>query len=172
MNWAWITGHLTEHEMKLDHGLELERIKASQKAELADFDEAASVGGGRVYPARQERLSPLQRLYGTVRDLNETIKKLEGKLTGGNAMPENLWERYGPYSRKKKKKERSIQRRRYSKRKLRLVQMENREQSAVLPFITPVSNTDLGLFALYILRLPPSKPHLKRRGYVGLFIVE
>jgi cytochrome b subunit of formate dehydrogenase len=78
MNWAWITGHLTEHEMKLDHGLELERIKASQKAELADFDEAASVGGGRVYPERQERLSPIQRLYGTVRDLNETLKNWRG----------------------------------------------------------------------------------------------
>jgi hypothetical protein len=29
---------------------------------------------------------------------------LAGKLTGGNAVPENLWERYGPYSRKRKKK--------------------------------------------------------------------
>jgi cytochrome b subunit of formate dehydrogenase len=28
MNWAWVTGELTEHEMALEHGLELEKIKA------------------------------------------------------------------------------------------------------------------------------------------------
>ena len=61
MNWAWITGHLTEHEMKVEHGLELERIKASQKGELVEFDEAASSGGGgRVYslPRRGSHLFP------------------------------------------------------------------------------------------------------------------
>ena len=80
MNWAWITGYLTEHEMKLEHGLELERIKASQKGELVEFDEAASSGGGRVYPLPQERgpSSSLHRLCDTVRDLNEAIKKWRG----------------------------------------------------------------------------------------------
>ena len=80
MNWAWITGYLTEHEMKLEHGLELERIKASQKGELVEFDEAASSGGGRVYPLPQERgpSSSLHRLSDTVRDLNEAIKKWRG----------------------------------------------------------------------------------------------
>jgi len=77
---AWITGYLTEHEMKLDHGLELERIKGSQKEELVEFDEAASKGGGRIYPVSPgaEQTSSLQRLYGTVRDLNEAIKKWRG----------------------------------------------------------------------------------------------
>ncbi|OGP86711.1 MAG: hypothetical protein A2156_04405 [Deltaproteobacteria bacterium RBG_16_48_10] len=80
MNWAWINGHLTEHEMELEHGLELERIKATQKGDLVGFDEAAPIGGGRIYPAPQERgqASPLQRLYGTVRNLNETIKNWKG----------------------------------------------------------------------------------------------
>lgn len=79
MNWAWINGHLTEHEMKLEHGLELERIKATQKGELVEFDEAASAGGGRIYPGSQERgASPIQRLYGTVKGLNETIKNWKG----------------------------------------------------------------------------------------------
>jgi cytochrome b subunit of formate dehydrogenase len=80
MNWAWITGHLTEHEMKLEHGLELERIKASQKGEGVEFDEAASSGGGRVFPLSEERdpSSSLHRLYDTVRDLNEAIKKWRG----------------------------------------------------------------------------------------------
>jgi cytochrome b subunit of formate dehydrogenase len=81
MNWAWINGHLTEHEMKLEHGLELERIKATQKGELVEFGEAGSTGGGRIYPAHQDRriqASPLYRLYETVRDLNETIKNWQG----------------------------------------------------------------------------------------------
>jgi hypothetical protein len=80
MNWAWITGHLTEHEMRVEHGLELERIKAGQKGELVEFDEAASSGGGRIYPPSQGRDQPssLHRFYGTVRGLNEAIKKWRG----------------------------------------------------------------------------------------------
>ena len=61
MNWAWITGHLTEHEMKVEHGLELERIKASQKGELVEFDEAASSGGAEeftLFPRRGSHLFP------------------------------------------------------------------------------------------------------------------
>ena len=81
MSWAWITGDLTEHEMELEHGLELERIKAGEK-ELKEFGEAAAVGGGRVYPLHRERREKsfsLGQLYGTVQNLNETIKNWKGK---------------------------------------------------------------------------------------------
>ena len=80
MNWAWITGYLTEHEMNTEHGLELERIKASQKGEWVEFDEAASSGGGRVYPpsAGRNHSSSLHHFYGTVKGLNEAIKKWRG----------------------------------------------------------------------------------------------
>jgi cytochrome b subunit of formate dehydrogenase len=80
MSWAWVTGYLSEHEMKEEHGLELERIKAEQK--LGEFEEAAAMGGGRVYPLHpegKERTFSLRRLYSTVRDLNETIKNWKGK---------------------------------------------------------------------------------------------
>jgi cytochrome b subunit of formate dehydrogenase len=82
MNWAWITGNLTEHEMELEHGLELEKIKAQQKGELKEFAEAAAMGGGRVYSIHREKgekAFSLRRLYGTVRDLNETMKDWKGK---------------------------------------------------------------------------------------------
>lgn len=80
MSWAWITGDLTEHEMKLEHGLELERIKAQERGELKEFGEAAAVGGGRVYPLseKREKASSLRRLVGTVKDLNETMKDWKG----------------------------------------------------------------------------------------------
>jgi cytochrome b subunit of formate dehydrogenase len=81
MSWAWITGHLTEHEMELEHGLELERIKAGERGELKEFGEAAAVGGGRVYPLSEkgEKTFSLRRLVGTVKDLNETMKDWKGK---------------------------------------------------------------------------------------------
>ncbi len=81
MNWAWITGNLTEHEMKEEHGLELERIKAEEKGKLVGFGEAAAVGGGRVMPLRregEEQGSSLRRLFNTVRGLNETMKDWKG----------------------------------------------------------------------------------------------
>ncbi len=81
MSWAWITGNLTEHEMGLEHGLELEKIKASEKGKLVEFGEAAAVGGGRVYPLQRdskEKVSSLRRFYGVVQDLNETIKNWKG----------------------------------------------------------------------------------------------
>jgi len=81
MNWAWITGHLTEHEMKVEHGLELERIEASQKGESLDVYGAASAGGGRIDPSHQgegDQNFHLHRLYDTVRSLNEAIKKWRG----------------------------------------------------------------------------------------------
>ncbi|NWF94091.1 MAG: cytochrome b/b6 domain-containing protein [Syntrophaceae bacterium] len=82
MSWAWITGHLTEHEMEKEHGLELERLKAEEKGKLVEFGEAAAVGGGRVYPLRGERrekIFPIKRLYGTVQGLNQTIKNWKGE---------------------------------------------------------------------------------------------
>ena len=85
MNWAWITGNLTEHEMKEEHGLELERLKAGEKGKLVEFGEAAAVGGGRVYTIPREKVekegekgSPLRRLYGIVQSFNETIKNWKG----------------------------------------------------------------------------------------------
>jgi len=85
MSWAWITGYLTEHEMKEEHGLELEKIKAREKGELKEFGEAAAMGGGRVYAARREKVEkeggkPLSvgGLYGLVQRFNETIKNWKG----------------------------------------------------------------------------------------------
>ena len=82
MSWAWITGNLTEHEMELEHGLELEKIKAEEKGKLMDFGGAAAVGGGRVYPLHREggeKIFSIRRLYGTVKGLNETIKNWKGE---------------------------------------------------------------------------------------------
>jgi cytochrome b subunit of formate dehydrogenase len=81
MSWAWITGNLTEHEMEEEHGLELEKIKAEDKGKLMEFGEAAGVGGGKVYPLHREERGKgfsLGRLFGSVRDLNETIKNWKG----------------------------------------------------------------------------------------------
>jgi hypothetical protein len=85
MSWAWITGNLTEHEMEEEHGLELEKVKAQQKGELKEFEEATDVRGGRVYTTRREAIekegekSPsLRRLYGIVQGFNETIKNWKG----------------------------------------------------------------------------------------------
>jgi cytochrome b subunit of formate dehydrogenase len=85
MSWAWITGDLTEHEMKEEHGLELEKIKAREKGELKEFGEAAAVGGGRVYGIRREKIEKeggkplsLRGFYGIVQRFNETIKNWKG----------------------------------------------------------------------------------------------
>lgn len=81
MNWAWITGRMTEHEMELEHGRELEKLKAEQKGTLVEFDEATGTGGGRVYPlhpAEGGKESSIRRLLGTVRDLNRGIKDWKG----------------------------------------------------------------------------------------------
>jgi len=82
MSWAWITGNLTEHEMELEHGLELEKLRAGEKGKLVEFGEAAVVGGGRVYPIRREQGDKgfsIKRLYGTVQGLNEAIKDWKGE---------------------------------------------------------------------------------------------
>lgn len=80
MNWAWISGNLTEHEMELEHGLELEKFRAMEKGKLAEFGEAAAVGGGRVYPIRREGKDKpsIKRVYGMVQSLNESIKNWRG----------------------------------------------------------------------------------------------
>lgn len=80
MNWAWINGHLTEHEMELEHGLELEQIKAEEKRRWFSSDEGTKAGGGNVYPLHQEgkgRFS-IKSLYGVVLHLNESIKNWKG----------------------------------------------------------------------------------------------
>jgi cytochrome b subunit of formate dehydrogenase len=82
MSWAWITGYLTEHEMELEHGLELEKIKAAEKGKRVELRGAAAVGGGRVYPLDRERGGKgfsLRRLYGMVQSLNETMKNWKGE---------------------------------------------------------------------------------------------
>jgi cytochrome b subunit of formate dehydrogenase len=82
MSWAWITGNLTEHEMVQEHGLELEKIKAGEKGKLTEFKEAASVGGGRVYPLRQGKGGKkfsFRRLYSSVKNRNESIKNWKGE---------------------------------------------------------------------------------------------
>jgi cytochrome b subunit of formate dehydrogenase len=83
MSWAWITGDLTEHEMKEEHGLELEKIKVAEKKKLVEFGEAAAIGGGRVFHIRREKgekekAPSLRRFYGIVQNLNETIKNWKG----------------------------------------------------------------------------------------------
>ncbi len=82
MNWAWITGEMTEHEMELEHGLELERLKAEGRGQVVEFGEAAPEGGGKVYPLypEGEGRSPrsIRRLYSIVQSLNETIKSWKG----------------------------------------------------------------------------------------------
>ncbi len=81
MNWAWISGEMTEHEMELEHGLELEKLKAEAKGRIVEFGEAAREGG-KVYPLRPEGevKSPrsIRRLYSIVQSLNETIKGWKG----------------------------------------------------------------------------------------------
>lgn len=81
MNWAWITGNITEHEMKLEHGMELERAKSEETERFIEFDEAASEGGGKVYYLYRERRNTpisIKRFYSIVNDLNERIKSWKG----------------------------------------------------------------------------------------------
>ena len=82
MNWAWITGYLTEHEMETEHGGHLEKIRDEEKAQLTEFGEAGAIGGGRIIPFPKEgegRPSSLRHFYGIVKGLNEALKDWKGK---------------------------------------------------------------------------------------------
>jgi cytochrome b subunit of formate dehydrogenase len=81
MNWAWITGKMTEHEMELEHGLELEKLKAEEKETLSKTGEPAGARGVGVYSIHDEgkgKESSIRRIYGTVQDLNKNIKDWKG----------------------------------------------------------------------------------------------
>lgn len=85
MNWAWIDGHLTEHEMKAEHGLELEKIKAQERGELLGLGEAAAMRSARVYAiprnkTREEKKKPftIGGFFGAVQRFNETMKNWKG----------------------------------------------------------------------------------------------
>jgi len=82
MNWAWITGYLTEHEMKEEHGLELERIKAKEKGGLKEPEVGVIERKVKVIPypqRRQERAFSFRSLFDSVRDFNESMKNWKGK---------------------------------------------------------------------------------------------
>jgi cytochrome b subunit of formate dehydrogenase len=79
MSWAWITGEMTEHEMELEHGMELEKLKAEEKDTSSKTDDSAGASGGQGYLMREEeKRSSIRRIYGTVRDLNKNIKDWKG----------------------------------------------------------------------------------------------
>jgi len=82
MNWAWVTGKLTEHEMKLEHGHELERIKAEESGRRAAFREVAIGEGGKVIrqlrTGGEKRTFSLAQLFRTVKEFNQTIKSWRG----------------------------------------------------------------------------------------------
>ncbi len=82
MNWAWITGYLSEHEMKEEHGLELEKIKAQEKGVLKESEERVIERKVKVIPypqRRQERPFSFRALFDSVRDFNESMKNWKGK---------------------------------------------------------------------------------------------
>ncbi len=82
MNWAWITGYLSEHEMEHEHGLELEKIKSQERGKVIEFPEPISRGKDEAYSiyekGREEKKGKISRLYGIVQDLNEAIKDWKG----------------------------------------------------------------------------------------------
>lgn len=85
MSWAWITGYLTEHEMKEEHGLELEKIKAQERGEVLGLGEAAAMRGARVYAiprekTREEKKKPVPTggFFGAVQRFNEAMKNWKG----------------------------------------------------------------------------------------------
>ncbi len=82
MNWAWITGYLSEHEMEHEHGLELEKIKSQERGKVIEFPEPISRDKDEAYSiyekGRKEKKGKISRLYGIVQDLNEAIKDWKG----------------------------------------------------------------------------------------------
>jgi cytochrome b subunit of formate dehydrogenase len=76
MNWAWITGQMTEHEMALEHGMELDRLRAEEKDARSTSPQTA-----KTYTFEDEgngRDVSIRRIYGTVQDLNRHIKDWKG----------------------------------------------------------------------------------------------
>jgi len=81
MSWAWITGLLSEHEMELEHGLEMERIRAGQRGVAPEATSAGGHSGVRLntmYEESGERGFSLQHFYALVHGLNESIKGWKG----------------------------------------------------------------------------------------------
>lgn len=81
MNWAWITGKITEHEMELEHGLELERLKKAEEGKMVEQNEAAVVERGRVFHLpRGERRGgfSIRKLYGSFLEFNRGVKDWKG----------------------------------------------------------------------------------------------
>lgn len=82
MNWAWITGYLSEHEMEHEHGLELEKIKSQERGKVIEFPEPISRDKDEAYSiyekGREEKKGKISRLYEIVQDLNEAIKDWKG----------------------------------------------------------------------------------------------
>ncbi len=82
MNWAWITGYLTEHEMKEEHGLELEILKAQERGERKESRErevASKVKGLPLPWPKQERRLSIRGIFDSVIDFNESMKNWKGR---------------------------------------------------------------------------------------------
>lgn len=81
MKWAWITGSMTEHEMELEHGLWLEKIKSEEKQRLKEVRETLSVSGRVVHSPHHEgdeKNLSFQRFFGAIQNLNEMMKNWKG----------------------------------------------------------------------------------------------
>ena len=85
MSWAWITGNLTEHEMKEEHGQELEKIKARERGELRESPETVVMVDRKAYALQHQRIKKegweplsIRGFYGIVQRFNETIKSWKG----------------------------------------------------------------------------------------------
>lgn len=83
MNWAWITGYLTEHEMKEEHGLELERLKAQERGDWRESWERDVGRKVKVLPfprPKPERIFSIRGIFNSVRNFNESMKNWKGDL--------------------------------------------------------------------------------------------
>jgi cytochrome b subunit of formate dehydrogenase len=77
MNWSWITGEMTEHEMELEHGLELERLKAREKEKAGE----TGADTGKAYPFYGKgggKGSSARSIYSIIQDFNRDIKNWKG----------------------------------------------------------------------------------------------
>ncbi len=80
MNWAWVTGQMSEEEMHLEHGMELERIKAAEGPGSEEVRKPARAARGRVYrlPDKPAKSVTLEGVIEGVRDFNDSIKEWKG----------------------------------------------------------------------------------------------